>query len=219
MKWSLIAAFATAAAASCSTAVQASLIVNGGFETPLNAPAGGFVTYFGGQSFPGWSVGGNSVDVHHTGHTRAFTGVQSLDLAGNAAGSIAQTIATVPGATYTLSLWYSGHVFHPYSGNAFAEIRWGGALIDVINRPPSPNIVNMNWIQGVYSLTATSTSTELRFVSLSPNGGVILDELNLVVVPEPASVLTLVAVASGLLGLGARRRGRPTSASAGQPLS
>jgi choice-of-anchor C domain-containing protein len=176
----------------------ANLIVNGGFEDPGTTPPGGYITFHGGDSFLGWTVGGDSIDIHNTGHTQAYAGVQSLDLSGNAAGSITQTIATTPGATYELNFWYCAHIWHPYGGDAYAAIFWDGSEVDEIHLPASPDKNNMNWTYAEYVLTATSETTVLSFVSLSPNGGIILDEVTLLV-PEPATLVLLGLGAMGLL--------------------
>jgi hypothetical protein len=56
-----------------------------------------------------------------------------------------------------------------------------------------------------YTVTATQTSTELKFVSLSPNGGILLDTVSLTAIPEP-STYALWAGAAGLVATSLHRR-------------
>jgi hypothetical protein len=186
---------------------SSAVITNGGFENPANTPIGGYVTYTGGESFPGWQVGGDSINVHHTGHTTALAGIQSLDLSGAAAGSITQSLSTVSGLTYQLIFGYGAHSYHPYSGPAMAQVFWGGVLADTVSRVASPNTVDINWTTATYSLLATSSTTELSFVSLSPNGGILLDEIS----ASPLSVPVIPSfwlLGPGLLGIRYWRRPR-----------
>jgi serine/threonine protein kinase len=163
--------------------ILGNLIVNGDFEEP-KAPFGGWSSVPGGCSFPGWTVGGDSVDLTHTSHAAARSGIQSVDLAGALPASITQTVATTPGKTYLLRFWYSGHWFHRYGGEAFAEVYWDSVLVDKLHRPGSPSARNMNWTAATYKLRATSTSTLLTFSGLSPNGGIMLDDVSLTVLPN-----------------------------------
>ena len=200
-----------------TSALRASpnLIVNGGFEDPA-VGAGGFQNFAGGTSFTGWDVGLGGIDVHHTLDFTAFEGGQFVDLSGAVnAGSITQMVPTTIGQTYTLSFAYAGHPFHPYVGNAFAEVEWDGLVIATVDRPPAPSNGSggfaMNYLTGTFTVTATQTLTALTFESLSPNGGILLDAVSLVpgaaAIPEPAEL----GLGAGVLALGLavwRRRRR-----------
>jgi len=178
-----------------ATSAHGEMIVNGGFEDAPLAPIGGWAEVPGGFSFPGWTVGGQGVDLHNTYHTAAHSGNQSLDLSGLEPGSITQSVATTPGTTYLLSFWYSGQPFHPYGGDAYAEVLWDGGLVDTIHLPASPSPTDINWTFAGYELSANTTSSLLTFNSLSPNGGIMLDDVSLNAVPEPSTLL--------LFGIGA----------------
>lgn len=178
-------------AAAASTA-QAELVVNGGFEGGPGAPSGSFTNIVAGGYLAGWTVGSESVDVHHTGHTAAHSGTYSLDLAGfDLPGSITQSVATVPGQQYTLTFWYAAHPYHPYDGNALAEVYFDGAFVGSLSLPAAGNSVDMNWTFGQVVVTATSSVADLSFVGTTPNGGLILDDISLV--PAPASILSIAA--------------------------
>jgi hypothetical protein len=170
---------------------HANEIVNGGFEDAPFAPVGGWTEVPGGCSFPGWTVGGQGVDLHNTLHSAAHSGNQSLDLTGDEPGNITQSVATTPGTTYLLNFWYCAHWLHPYDGDAYAEVFWDGVLVDTIHRPGSTSPTDMNWTFASYELSANSTSSQLKFNSLSPNGGIILDDVSLDAVPEPSTLLLL----------------------------
>jgi formylglycine-generating enzyme required for sulfatase activity len=169
------------------------------------APIGGWSEVPGGFSFSGWTVGGQGVDLHNTYHTTAHSGNQSLDLSGEAPGSIAQSVVTTPGTTYRLSFWYSGQPFHPYDGDAYAEVFWNRGLVDAIHLPASPLPTDINWTFASYELPANTTSTLLTFDSLSPNGGIMLDDISLDAVPEPSSLVLLSLGAVSLLAYAWRR--------------
>ena len=114
------------------------------------------------------------------------------------------------GQTYTLSFAYAGHPYHPYSGNAFAQVLWDGNVVTTVNRPPSPSDGGsgfvMNYAIANLNVAATQTETPLTFQSLSPNGGILLDAVSLVAVPEPSTtVLTLAGLAVGTIWLRRRR--------------
>lgn len=182
-------------------AFAVNIVQNGDFEIGVGAPNGGWTTFYGGSSLPGgWLVGGHSVDVHNN-HTPAHSGTQSVDLSGEAAGSITQTLTTSIGAAYTLEFWVTPHSFGVY--NKVFEVWWDGSLIDTITIPYSNTFP---WSNYSYGVTATSASTLLSFVSLSPNGGAIIDDVSVSAVPDAGSVVGLFGLVSLLLLQVARRQ-------------
>ncbi len=199
----LVALAALATVASTASFASADLVINGGFEQGPGAPPGLYTNLLNGSTdLTGWVVGGESIDVHDTGHTTAHSGQYSVDLAGfNLAGSITQSIPTTPGGTYTLSFWYAGHPYHPYGGPALADVYFDGSIVATVARPPSPNGIDMNWVNFTADITTTSALTDLSFVSLTPNGSIIVDDVSLVAVPTPATL----AAGTLALGLFARR--------------
>jgi hypothetical protein len=178
--------YTAATAGSFSLSVQPSggvnLVTNGGFEnlgTGITMPPAGWYTYSAGDTFPGWRVASGSVDIQTSAHGPVHSGSHALDLAGSAAGSISQTLPTVAGRQYTLELWYAAHPYHPYSGPAQAQVRWGGSNVGLLSRDPTTTTTNsMTRVQ--YVVTAASSTTTLSLVGLSPNGGIIVDEVSVI---------------------------------------
>src|SRR3954463_10778368 len=110
------------------------LVVNGDFEQPPVTDRGiGFTTYKGGSSMPGWTVGGNSVDVVSDipdawVSWAAASGHQSVDLNGASAGSIYQALHPIAGQTYNLSFALAGNpVNAPYT--VMMDFFWQGKLV------------------------------------------------------------------------------------------
>lgn len=202
----LVTLAALGTVAGTASFASADLVINGGFEQGPGAPPGLYTNLLAGSTdLTGWVVGGESIDIHDTGHTAAHSGQYSVDLAGfNLPGSITQTIATTPGGTYTLSFWYAGHPYHPYGGPALADVFFDGALVTLVARPPAPSTTDMNWVNFTADVTTTSSLTDLSFVSLTPNGSVIIDDVSLNAVPTPGAL----AAGSLALGLLARRSRR-----------
>ncbi len=128
---------------------QSNLVINGGFET---------------GDFTGWTTAsGCSAIVASYGEplscfggfinqVPAHSGTWATIFAQTAPGTISQTIATKPGATYDLSFWLiavdNGTGFSP---NAFS-VSWGGVTLF-----SATNVV-------------TSGYTEFTFVGLKPTG-------------------------------------------------
>ncbi|MFJ9691709.1 choice-of-anchor C family protein [Kitasatospora sp. NPDC101183] len=101
----------------------ASRFDDGSFESP-KAPANNFTELNAGQNIGPWRITSGSVDLIGAGFWQAAEGDQSLDLNGADSGAIAQTFATVPGATYSVTYALAGN---PGGGPA---IRTGRAEID-----------------------------------------------------------------------------------------
>jgi choice-of-anchor C domain-containing protein len=83
------------------------LVANGGFETPKLA-AGSAATYTAPQKFGGWSVTSGSIDLLDL-QWQNKAGNQSIDLAGNAPGTITRTMTLPYGGTYTLQFAYASN--------------------------------------------------------------------------------------------------------------
>jgi hypothetical protein len=174
-----------AAAVVASMAVRADYVTNGGFET---------------GNFAGWTQFGNTafsgVDsfAPHSGAYAAFFGPVGSP------GGIFQTLATTPGAVYTIDFWLQNEadVTGNASPNAFSFNWNGGAAEFVLTNAPASGYTHYS-----FGLVATSATTDLRFTFEHDPAFWDLDDVS--VVPEPGT-LALVALAGSLVGLARRRR-------------
>lgn len=132
-------------------------------------PHGSFIAVAGGNStwIDGWLVGGNSVDIIN-GYWTASDGVRSLDLNGNAAGSVSQSFATIPGQPYRVTFDLSAN---PDLGSPDVH------TIDVLatgattasysyDRADAGNtLADMKWATHTYVFIASAEETTLSFES------------------------------------------------------
>ena len=219
---SLLLALALGAVAVPASA--ANLLVNGDFETPT-PPAGGYLTFSGGDSFTGWNVVGPNAGVFLIDTDYAETGVTfpaqsgraSIDLTGYANqgpdAGISQTVSTIAGQLYTLSFWVgnadgSGNSNYLLPSTVRLSIN-GGALQDFTNSDTTP--FTTNWKFFSTSFTATGGATSIAFFNGTDLADAETGLDNVVLdgpagpVPEPAA-WTLMIV--GLAAAGARLRTR-----------
>jgi hypothetical protein len=219
-------AVALCALANCAVPGHASLIVNGGFESPPVAP-GNFLTVNPGQEagdgFTGWTVTTGNVDVVNAtaplfginwGAQASIDGAQILDLNGNTEGGIAQSFATVAGLTYTLALWYANNPLGPGGTAQIALMDVGTTNASLLSAGIAHNTSNPStpdWKMYTGTFVARGPLSSLAITSTSgpgdPSGGVVLDAIS-VALPEPASI-ALVAIALAVLPL--MRRRHPSS--------
>ena len=219
LKTMAIAAIA-ASAISMPAHAAINLITNGGFEA--GPAAGVFVTLgFGDSSITGWTVTGGSVDYIGT-YWNGHDGTHSLDLAGNAPGSIAQTISGLTiGQNYAVKYWLSANPDGGLSPRNGALTITQGLTSDVrpfsftgpVGRDGSGNI---HYALDVKYFKATATSATLTF-SADPatSGGFFgaaLDDVSVSPTPEPEAYASML-VGLGLAGLVARRRARKAKGS------
>ena len=168
------------------SSVCANLVTNGDFEDPVVASqATGFQTYLGGESFPGWTVGGVSIDVVGDNPFAwvswpAASGHQSVDLNGTGPGWIYQDIHTVAGEAYQLSFALAGN---NANGPTFVtmDFLWQGQIVDTLTF----NVIGVRqdpgWVYATYDLTASTDLARLTFESLVPWGtaGAAIDDVAL----------------------------------------
>ncbi|MFJ8476708.1 choice-of-anchor C family protein [Kitasatospora sp. NPDC094011] len=150
---------------------------DGSFEYP-KAPANNFTDLVAGQTIGPWQITGGSIDLIGAGFWQAAEGDQSIDLNGNAPGTIAQTFATTPGATYSVSYALAGN---PGGGPA---VRTGKALIDGQDFQDFSFDVTgktkaaMGYVGRQFSFVAYNSSTTLTFQSTVGGAfGPVLDDV------------------------------------------
>lgn len=182
--------------AGLSAGANANLIVNGGFED--NNVATGSWQYYSANQVNGWE--GSNIEIwDHLGGVVAPEGNQHAELNAHPnAGqfSIYQTFTTVVGQLYDVSFFYSARV------NTSESFQFSvGTLNELIN----DHVVG-TWNQYTNVFRANSTSTTLRFTSITPSYstvGNLIDGVSVTSqVPEPAGYALL---ALGIIGLGLAR--------------
>lgn len=224
-KFSILTAAISGALLTATPAQAANLLTNGGFEAPA---IGGFFQNFGSGStgITGWTVdaftpfggSGGNVDIVNGlftpgGPSPAAEGVQFLDLVGfGTVGSIYQTFNTVAGNGYTLTFSYSHNLF---GGDPSASADFGlydgvfGSLLAPFGSfsHNSGTSTNLDWQNFTFSFVAASAQTTLAFGNSAGgnNAGVLLDNIAVNAVPEPAA-WALMIMGFGLVGGAVRRR-------------
>ena len=210
-------------------AAAASLLVNGGFETPVQGGPNfaAFNVPAGSSLITGWTITQGNVDLTKAvdygpgANTLDPASVQDIDLIGDSSGSggvfggLAQTFATVAGQTYQLTFDYS-HNSGRTSSNGFA------AQVTVVDANNSANSLlstvvsqasgTATWVAFSMDFTATSNSSTLSFVDTlgAFDAGIYLDDVsvdlqNASATPIPGA-LPLFAGGLGLVGFLTKRR-------------
>jgi choice-of-anchor C domain-containing protein len=187
---------------SASTSVHANLIVNGSFETGNPQFVGSFTTLGNGSTrMTGWTVTGNSVDWINT-YWQAAAGNYSVDLSGNAAGGVQQTIATTPGGLYRLSFELAGNPDGPPTIKDLEVLVNGSPLQSFTFDTAGHTRSSMGWQGFSLFFTAAGSSTTLEFRSLDATAfGPALDNVVVDPIPEPSS-LVIGAAIFGVFGAG-----------------
>ncbi|MBN8691318.1 MAG: DUF642 domain-containing protein [Armatimonadetes bacterium] len=184
---------------------HANLIVNGGFEQGAWAPGGdNSMQLFGGSgAIMGWSVTGD--EIAWIGSSNPYfvspsEGQRFLDLAGynnnGSPGGIQQTFATTIGQQYLLT-------FDHGASNLYGASKIVASAAGTTQSWTLTSGATNLWEGRSMVFTATSTSTTLSIAEDIQNvGGSVyqgVDNVSVVAVPEPSTILALSLGAVALL--------------------
>ncbi|MFG2885970.1 choice-of-anchor C family protein [Streptomyces sp. NPDC048297] len=150
---------------------------DGSFEYPA-APANAFSTLAAGQSIGPWKVTSGAVDLIGAGFWQAAEGDQSVDLNATEAGAVAQTFATTPGRTYTVTYSLAAN---PAGGPA---VKTGRVLLDGQNiqdfsfDSTGKTRAAMGYVTRQVTFVAGAASTTIGFASTVPGAyGPVIDDV------------------------------------------
>ena len=163
------------------------------------------MTVNSGGTIGPWTVGGGGVDWI-TGYWQPAEGDGSVDLSGNADGSVSTILSTVVGQDYTVNFYMAGN---PDGAPTIKTLDLqAGNLDETFNFDVTGNSLgSMGWVLETAVFTATGTQTTLlTFTSQAGTAyGPALDGVTVTTVPEPA---TYAFALLGLAGIGLFRRRR-----------
>ena len=159
------------------TASAPNLVVNGNFSRPVQQKNSYETLYPSDQKIPGWTVGGDSVDLmgstYFTLPSGSSSGSQAADLSGSAPGSLTQTISTTPGTSYALTWYEAGN---PDCGQSLKvlHVAWGNKPLAKLIASPSMSTKgrtrsNMGWSQKSQTVVASSAQSVLGFANATPD--------------------------------------------------
>ena len=189
------------------TSAALNLVNNGSFEFGSNP--GSFITLgVGSQSLAGWTISGGSIDYIGS-YWQASDGVRSVDLAGNAPGTISQSISGLAaGSRYIVSFDLAGNPDGPPPIKN-VDVTIDGATLGFAFPIGSNTRTSMGWQPYSFTFFASGSSAILSFAAFNQSPGfygAALDNVSVAsAVPELA---TWAMMLTGFFGLGmlARRR-------------
>jgi hypothetical protein len=145
-------------------------ILNGGFE------AGSFTNWTRSGNYAGSSISSAAQYKHSGTYGAQLHALTTL-------GYLSQTLTTVPGNVYLISLWLDS----PFASNPNEfSVTWdGNVLMDLTNIP------NIGWTNIQFFVTATSNATTLQLGYRSDSTYLGLDDVSVVSAQPLISKLTL----------------------------
>jgi hypothetical protein len=192
---------ALAGAMMVASAAHANLVINGDFEIHTAYNAQGW-NYFGGGyggSVTGWNSGSATVplevgmpSVYGVSGIGLGNAVMELDTTVNVVAT--QPLATIAADSYTLSFMYALRQ-NVSAASGTLEVYWNGGLVTSL----APTLTSMTTYYAVVTAIGGDV-LEFRGTGNSDSYGALIDNVSLVAVPEPA---TVVAGALLLLPFGA----------------
>lgn len=203
----LLAAVCASLFISQSSIAAQNLVGNGSFEDGFGASGyGGFATLgVGAANVTAWTIAGGNIDWIN-GYWQASDGNKSIDMNGDTAATLTQSISTVAGQVYLLTFDLAANPGGPTTKTMQVSAGNTSNTFSFNSTGTSPN--NMGWSLQTMQFTATGSSTLLSFHSTT-NGaccwGPALDNVSVVAVPEPETYGMFLA-GLGLMGAIARRR-------------
>ena len=160
-------------------------------ESPLIGTESGF--YGAGTTFGAWQVESGNIELKSWMQWQAAHYRQSLDLHGNAPGTIGRDVATVPGQRYLVSFAQSGHPVCALAVTTFNASFGGQALGDFTFDSTGFSLANMGWRYEAVAVTATTTNSRLRFASTTMGGcGPALDDISVTPIGAASSGIDFV---------------------------
>ena len=162
------------------------LIENGGFETPVLAPGEGRTLAAGDSSMAPWVITAGSVDVIQNGYWPAYKGINSIDLAGVASGTISQPFATTPRAEYALSFAYASNadavdVLHQaFTASGHVTVTGAATVLDATVSHSGSSRADMGYqlYRGLFAADSSSATLQFQDVSNFDTHGLVLDEVS-----------------------------------------
>ena len=177
---------------------KANIVSGGGFE---NATLTGCFTAISAPNGlgDGWFASAGEIEVDATGETCAGTAPPEVAHSGNrmayldwasAPNSIAQTLATAPGQSYTISYFVAD------SAPNSLEVSFGDQVLFDGTAPTAGVGSPADYLQQFFTATATSSSTLLVFTGqYSTGNGTLLDDVSVTPatsIPEPRTLSILL---------------------------
>ncbi|QEL14866.1 fibro-slime domain-containing protein [Limnoglobus roseus] len=160
---------------------------NGGFETLAPGVTNPNQSYYNVTAampafFDGWAVTDGNVDwIADAGPYSwlAAGGDYSLELNGSpGTGRVAQTIDTIPGATYEVTYSYAGNTYGGGLRHARALVN-GVEVESIVFDTTGRSATDMGWTAGSFQFVAAGTATTLAFEGQdgSSGAGIALDDV------------------------------------------